>query len=74
MVYALVLFGGFSGGQMVPFYGGVIMYGGFLTAATGVVVEGLPFLVAGELYTMLSMLAVILIVKVVFKPDAPNFI
>ncbi len=73
MVYALVLFGGFSGGQMVPFYGGVIMYGGFLTAATGVVVEGLPFLIAGELYTMLSMLAVILIVKVVFKPDASKF-
>ncbi len=73
LVYALILFGGFSGGQMVPFYGGVIMYGGFLTQATGVVVEGLPFLVAGELYTVLSMLAIILVVKFIFRPDASKF-
>lgn len=73
MILALVLFGGFSGGQMVPFYGGVIMYGGFLTAATGVVIEGLQFLLIGELYTILSMVAVILIIKYVFKPDASKF-
>ncbi len=73
MTYALILFGGFSGGQMVPFFGGVIMYGGFLTAATGVVVEGLQFLVIGELYTILSMVLVILIIKFVFKPDASKF-
>ncbi len=73
MIYALVLFGGFSGGQMVPFFGGVMMYGGFLTAATGVVVEGLQFLFIGELYTVLSMLAVILIIKFVFRPDASKF-
>lgn len=72
-VYALILFGGFSGGQMVPFFGGVIMYGGFLTAATGVVVEGAQFLFIGELYTILSMLAIILIVKYVFRPDASKF-
>lgn len=74
MLYALILFGGFSGGQMVPFMGGVIMYGGFLTKATGVVVEGPGFLFAGELYTVLSMLAVILVVKLVFRPDASTFI
>lgn len=73
MIYALILFGGFSGGQVVPFFGGVIMYGGFLTEATGVVVEGLQFLLMGELYTILSMLAVILLIKVIFKPDASKF-
>lgn len=74
MLYALILFGGFSGGQMVPFFGGVIMYGGFLTKNTGIVVEGPAFLFAGELYTVLSMLAIILIVKVIFKPNASSFI
>lgn len=72
-VYALILLGGFSGGQMVPFFGGVIMYGGFLTAATGYVVEGAQFLFIGELYTVLSMLAIILIIKYIFRPDASKF-
>lgn len=72
-VYALILLGGFSGGQMVPFFGGVIMYGGFLTAATGYVVEGVQFLFIGELYTVLSMLAIILIIKYIFRPDASKF-
>ncbi|MBQ2777758.1 MAG: SLC13 family permease [Peptococcaceae bacterium] len=73
MLYALILFAGMTASSMVPFYGYAILFGGFLTAATGVVVEGIEFLFVGELYCVLAMLAIILIAKVVFKADVSKF-
>ena len=73
LLYALVLYAGMLGGLMVPFMGGVLMYGGFLTKATGVVIAGLPFLFAGELYGIISEIALVFVAKVVLRIDASKF-
>lgn len=73
VLYALVLYAGMLGGLMVPFMGGVLMYGGFLTKATGVVIEGLPFLFAGELYGIISEIALIAVARFILRVDASKF-
>jgi len=73
MMYALILYAGMIGGSMVPFMGGVIMYGGFLTKATGIVIQGLPFLAAGQLYAAISEIILILFVKFILRADASGF-
>ena len=47
MLYALILFAGMTGGSVVPFFGGVILYGGFFTAATGLAIPAMSFLLSG---------------------------
>ena len=73
LLYAMILYAGMLGGSMVPFMGGVIMYGGFLTKATGIVVEGLPFLAAGQIYGIVSEVLLILVARFLFRMDASGF-
>lgn len=74
LVYALILFQGMIGGSMVPFMGGCILYGGFLTKATGIVIEGVPFLLMGELYAAIAAILLILVAKFILKVNPNGFV
>ncbi len=73
MLYAMVLFSGMTGGSVVPFYGGVILYGGFYTAATGLSIPTVSFLLNAIVYSLLTFGVMIIISKVFLKVDVSNF-
>lgn len=73
MLYALILFAGMTGGSVVPFFGGVILYGGFFTAATGLAIPAMSFLLSGLIYSLLTFGIMMLLSKFVLKVDVSEF-
>lgn len=73
MLIAFILYGVMTGGSIVPFQGGVILYGGFFTQSTGLGIQSAPFLTLGLLYIFVTLFCMILLSKVVFKIDASHF-
>jgi len=73
MLVAMILYAGCAGNNLVPFMTTFLMFGGFFTNATGIVVDGLPVLLAGQLYVLISEILLILVVKFIFRADASAF-
>lgn len=73
MLIAFIVYVAMVAPQMVPFYGSVLLYGGFLTQATGLVIPTGPMLLCGMIYIVAAMLIMILVSKYVFKVEAKNF-
>lgn len=55
-------------------WAGCILYGGFLTKATGIVIEGVPFLLMGELYAAIAAILLILVAKFILKVNPNGFV
>ncbi len=73
MLYALILFAGMTGGSIVPFYAVVILYGGFFTAATGLTIPAVSFLLSGFIYSVLTFAIMMVFSKFILKVDASTF-
>ena len=73
MLMAFILYGVMTGGSIVPFQGGVILYGGFFTQAMGLPLQSAPFFALGLLYIFATILVMILVTRFIFKIDASYF-
>lgn len=73
MLIALIVYVGMTAPAMIPFYGGVILYGGFFTRATELSIPPLPMLVCGQIYIVATILIMILISRYIFKVEAAHF-
>lgn len=73
MLIAFIVYIAMTAPAMVPFYGSVLLYGGFFTQATGLAIPSGPMLLCGQIYMVATMLIMILVSKYIFKVDAKNF-
>lgn len=73
MLIAFIVYIAMTAPAMVPFYGSVLLYGGFFTQATGLAIPTGPMMLCGQIYMIGAMLIMILVSKYVFKVDAKNF-
>lgn len=73
MLIALIVYIAFTAPNMVPFYGGVILYGGFFTKGSGLAVPAGPMLLAGMIYVIIAATLMLLIGKFVLKIDAEHY-
>lgn len=74
MLIGLILYASISGGNVIPFQSGVILYSGFFTpTAEGLAIPDLQFLFLGIIYLFACLLIMLLIAKVVLRIDASKF-
>ncbi len=64
----------FSGGLVMPFHVGALVYGGFLTQATGQTLPYVPFILFCITITALSSILLVLFGKFILRLDASKFI
>lgn len=73
MLIAFIVYIAMTVPNMVPFYGGVILYGGFFTKGIGLTIPVGPMLLAGMIYVLLATALMLLIAKFVLKVDATHY-
>ena len=73
MLIAFIVYIAMTVPNMVPFYGGVILYGGFFTKGIGLPIPAGPMLLAGMIYVILATILMLLIAKFVLKVDAKHY-
>ena len=73
MLIAFITYIAFTAPVMVPFYGGVLLYGSFLTKATGLVIPSVPMMVCGQIYVIATFVIMLLIAKFVLRVDVSKF-
>lgn len=73
MLIAFIVYIAMTVPNMVPFYGGVILYGGFFTKGIGLPIPAGPMLLAGMIYVILATILMLLIAKFVLKVDAKQY-
>lgn len=73
MMIALIVYAALTAPNVVPFYGAPLLYGGFFTKGTGLTIPTGGFFFLGLIYTVLCMMALVLIAKRIFRVDASNF-
>lgn len=73
MLIAFIVYIAMTVPNMVPFYGGVILYGGFFTKGIGLTIPAGPMLLAGMIYVLLATALMLLIAKFVLKVDAKHY-
>lgn len=73
MLIAFIVYIAMTVPNMVPFYGGVILYGGFFTKGIGLTIPVGPMLLAGMIYVILATALMLLIAKFVLKVDATHY-
>lgn len=73
MMIAFIVYAAFTAPNVVPFYGGPILYGSFFTKGTDLTIEAAPFFLMGMTYLILALAIMILFAKYVLKIDASRF-
>lgn len=73
MLIAFIVYIAMTVPNMVPFYGGVILYGGFFTKGIGLDIPAGPMLLAGMIYIFITTMVMLFFGKVVLKVDAKNY-
>lgn len=73
MLIALIVYIAMTAPAMVPFYGGVILYGGFLTQATELVIPSGPMMLCGMIYIIATIIIMLLVSKFIMKVDAKHY-
>lgn len=73
MLIAFIVYIAMTAPALVPFYGGVILYGGFFTKGIGLPIPAGPMLFTGELYIILAIALLLLVARFVLKIDADHF-
>ena len=73
MLLAFILYCNMTGGSILPFNSGVILYGGFFTQATGLALQSVPFFVLSLIYTIITILIMLLVSKFLLKLDVSMF-
>lgn len=73
MLIAFIVYIAMTAPNMVPFYGGVILYGGFFTKGSGLAIPAGPMLLAGTIYVMVATVLMLLVSKFIFKVDADRY-
>lgn len=73
MLIAFIVYIAMTVPNMVPFYGGVILYGGFFTKGIGLTIPAGPMLLAGMIYIFVTTVVLLLIGKFILKVDADHY-
>ena len=73
MLIAFIVYIAMTAPNIVPFYGGVILYGGFFTKGSGLPIPAGPMLGAGLIYVFLMIALLLLVGKFVLKIDASRY-
>ena len=73
MLFAFVLYCNMTGGTILPFNSGVILYGGFLTQAVGESIQTVPFFILALAYTVITILIMLFLSKIFLKLDVASF-
>jgi len=73
MLSIILLYGVFTGVNIVPFKIGIIAYGGFLTQATGIAIPSAPTFILGLIFAVATLLLLVAVMKFVLKIDASKF-
>ena len=73
MVIAFIVYIAFTVPNMVPFYGGVILYSGFFTKGIGLTVPAGPMLLAGMIYITVTTVLMLLAGRFILKIDAEHY-
>ena len=73
MMIAFIVYGAMISQNMVPFYGGPLLYGGFFTKGTGLTIPPGEFFLVGCLYTVLTIVGMVLVARYILKIDASHF-
>lgn len=73
MLIAFIVYIANTAPNMVPFYGGPILYGGFFTKGIGLEIPAGPMLLSGMIYVFLTFTIMLLISKFVLKVDADHY-
>lgn len=73
MLIAFIVYIAITTPNMVPFYGSVILYGGFFTKGSGLSIPAGPMLGAGLIYVFFAIALLLLVGKFVLKIDASRY-
>ena len=73
MLIAFIVYISMTVPSMVPFYGSVILYGGFFTKGIGLPIPAGPMLLSGMIYVIVTIILMLLIAKFVLKIDAAHY-
>jgi len=73
MLIAFIVYIAMTAPNMVPFYGGVILYGGFFTKGSGLEIPAGSMLLAGMIYVFAATTLMLLVGKFILKVDAKNY-
>lgn len=73
MLIAFIVYISMTVPSMVPFYGSVILYGGFFTKGIGLPIPVGPMLLSGMIYVIVTIILMLLIAKFVLKIDAAHY-
>lgn len=73
MLIAFIVYISMTVPSMVPFYGSVILYGGFFTKGIGLAIPAGPMLLSGMIYIILTIILMLLAAKFVLKVDAKHY-
>ena len=70
----MIVIGPMSGSLILPFHGGPLIYLGFLTQASNLTIEYIPFMIFGFVITAMAIVLMFIIFKFVFRLDASKFV
>lgn len=73
MLIAFIVYIAMTAPAMVPFYGSVLLYGGFLTQATKLVIPTGPMMLCGMVYIIATSALMLLVSRFILKVDAKNY-
>lgn len=73
MLIAFIVYIAMKAPAMVLFYGSVLLYGGFLTQATKLVVPTGPMMLCGLVYIIATSVLMLFVSRFILKVDAKNY-